>query len=147
MLVTHTSSCSWIILLSPQEQSERLLVMYPLTLIILSEQSDGLFYKVPPSTLCFWPCSVCIWSIVCVCKRRCIQMTFWLQGKLPLNMITVTTPCQDVKPNSFMIEGTLTESVACSSTRCHLSRHVKRDFNEHAFPCMLYAKWPFSWIC
>lgn len=30
-----------------------------------------------------------------------------LQGKLPLNMITVTTPCQDVKPNTFMIEGVL----------------------------------------
>lgn len=30
-----------------QEQSDRLLVMYPSTLIILSEESDGLFYKVP----------------------------------------------------------------------------------------------------
>lgn len=29
-----------------QEQSERLLVMYPSTLIILSEENDGLFYKV-----------------------------------------------------------------------------------------------------
>ncbi|KAG7273830.1 hypothetical protein CRUP_011122 [Coryphaenoides rupestris] len=55
-----------------QEQSERLLVMYPATVIILSEEDDGLFYK----------------------------------GKLPLNMITVTTPCQDVKPNTFRIEGT-----------------------------------------
>ncbi|XP_061528705.1 probable pleckstrin homology domain-containing family N member 1 [Phycodurus eques] len=26
------------------------------------------------------------------------------KGKLPLNMITVTTPCQDVKPNTFMME-------------------------------------------
>lgn len=30
-----------------------------------------------------------------------------LQGKLPLNMITLTTPCQDIKPNTFMIEGVL----------------------------------------
>ena len=30
----------------PQEQGVRLLVMYPATLIILSEESDGLFYKV-----------------------------------------------------------------------------------------------------
>ncbi|TSN03431.1 Pleckstrin homology domain-containing family N member 1 [Bagarius yarrelli] len=53
-----------------QEQYDRLLVMYPSNLIILSEESDGLFYK----------------------------------GKLPLNMLTVTTPCQDIKPNTFMIE-------------------------------------------
>lgn len=32
----------------PQEQSDRLLVMYPATLIILSEENDGLFYKVTP---------------------------------------------------------------------------------------------------
>lgn len=29
-----------------KEQSDRLLVMYPSTLIILSEENDGLFYKV-----------------------------------------------------------------------------------------------------
>uniref|UniRef100_A0A3Q2QHT2 Pleckstrin homology domain containing, family N member 1 n=1 Tax=Fundulus heteroclitus TaxID=8078 RepID=A0A3Q2QHT2_FUNHE len=63
-----------------QEQSDRLLVMYPATLIILSEESDGLFYK----------------------------------GKLPLNMITVTTPCQDVKPNTFMIEGKLINPIVVS---------------------------------
>ncbi|CAG6021312.1 unnamed protein product [Menidia menidia] len=63
-----------------QEQSDRLLVMYPSTLIILSEESDGLFYK----------------------------------GKLPLNMITVTTPCQDVKPNTFMIEGKLINPIVVS---------------------------------
>ncbi|KAL4658500.1 pleckstrin homology domain-containing family N member 1-like isoform X2 [Arapaima gigas] len=56
-----------------QEQHERLLVLYPSTLIILSEESNGLFYK----------------------------------GKLPLNSISVTTPCRDVKPNTFMIEGKL----------------------------------------
>lgn len=32
--------------LCPQEQNDRLLVMYPSTLIILSEENDGLFYKV-----------------------------------------------------------------------------------------------------
>ncbi|KAM9855697.1 uncharacterized protein plekhn1 isoform 2-T2 [Aulostomus maculatus] len=63
-----------------QEQSDRLLVMYPSTLIILSEENDGLFYK----------------------------------GKLPLNMITVTTPCQDVKPNTFMIEGKLINPIVVS---------------------------------
>ncbi|XP_041655608.1 probable pleckstrin homology domain-containing family N member 1 isoform X2 [Cheilinus undulatus] len=63
-----------------QVQSERLLVMYPSTLIILSEENDGLFYK----------------------------------GKLPLNMITVTTPCQDVKPNTFMIEGKLINPIVVS---------------------------------
>uniref|UniRef100_A0A3Q3WBK9 PH domain-containing protein n=1 Tax=Mola mola TaxID=94237 RepID=A0A3Q3WBK9_MOLML len=63
-----------------QEQSERLLVMYPSTLIILSEENDGLFYK----------------------------------GKLPLNMISVTTPCQDVKPNTFMIEGKLINPIVVS---------------------------------
>ncbi|KAM8754787.1 uncharacterized protein plekhn1 isoform 2-T2 [Acanthopagrus schlegelii] len=63
-----------------QEQSDRLLVMYPATLIILSEEDDGLFYK----------------------------------GKLPLNMITVTTPCQDVKPNTFMIEGKLINPIVVS---------------------------------
>nr|XP_033485311.1 probable pleckstrin homology domain-containing family N member 1 isoform X3 [Epinephelus lanceolatus] len=63
-----------------QEQSDRLLVMYPSTLIILSEEDDGLFYK----------------------------------GKLPLNMITVTTPCQDVKPNTFMIEGKLINPIVVS---------------------------------
>ncbi|XP_077580138.1 uncharacterized protein plekhn1 [Stigmatopora nigra] len=56
-----------------QQQSDRLLVMYTSTIIILLEEEHGLFYK----------------------------------GKLPLNMITVTTPCQEVKPNSFMIEGKL----------------------------------------
>ncbi|XP_029291901.1 pleckstrin homology domain-containing family N member 1 isoform X2 [Cottoperca gobio] len=63
-----------------QEQSDRLLVMYPSTLIILSEENDGLFYK----------------------------------GKLPLNMISVTTPCQDVKPNTFMIEGKLINPIVVS---------------------------------
>uniref|UniRef100_A0A3Q2YMV0 Pleckstrin homology domain containing, family N member 1 n=1 Tax=Hippocampus comes TaxID=109280 RepID=A0A3Q2YMV0_HIPCM len=58
-----------------QQQSDRLLVMYTSTMIILSEEENGLFYK----------------------------------GKLPLNMITVTTPCQDVKPNTFMIEGSYTK--------------------------------------
>lgn len=63
-----------------QEQNDRLLVMYPKNLIILSEERDGLFYK----------------------------------GKLPLNMITVTTPCQDVKPNTFMIEGKLINPIVVS---------------------------------
>ncbi|XP_063320993.1 pleckstrin homology domain-containing family N member 1 [Pelmatolapia mariae] len=63
-----------------QEQNDRLLVMYPSTLIILSEENDGLFYK----------------------------------GKLPLNMITVTTPCQDVKPNTFMIEGKMINPIVVS---------------------------------
>ncbi|KAK0150951.1 Pleckstrin y domain-containing family N member 1 [Merluccius polli] len=63
-----------------QEQSDRLLVMYPATLIILSEENNGLFYK----------------------------------GKLPLNMITVTTPCQDVKPNTFRIEGKLINPIVVS---------------------------------
>ncbi|CAB1336833.1 unnamed protein product [Coregonus sp. 'balchen'] len=63
-----------------QEQSDRLLVMYPTTLIILSEECHGLFYK----------------------------------GKLPLNMISVTTPCQDVKPNTFMIEGKLINPIVVS---------------------------------
>uniref|UniRef100_A0A3Q4GZH2 Pleckstrin homology domain containing, family N member 1 n=1 Tax=Neolamprologus brichardi TaxID=32507 RepID=A0A3Q4GZH2_NEOBR len=62
------------------EQNDRLLVMYPSTLIILSEENDGLFYK----------------------------------GKLPLNMITVTTPCQDVKPNTFMIEGKMINPIVVS---------------------------------
>ncbi|XP_029013195.1 probable pleckstrin homology domain-containing family N member 1 [Betta splendens] len=78
-----------------QEQSDRLLVMYPSTLIILSEQNDGLFYK----------------------------------GKLPLNMITVTTPCQDVKPNTFMIEGKLINPIVVScpdrSEFCEWIRHFK----------------------
>lgn len=33
-------------------------------------------------------------------------------------MITVTTPCQDVKPNTFMIEGKCAESVAL----CHVDK-------------------------
>lgn len=45
-------------------------------------------------------------------------------------MITVTTPCQDVKPNTFMIEGKYTESVN------------GQDVNECAFLCMFYAKRP-----
>uniref|UniRef100_A0A671ME73 Pleckstrin homology domain-containing family N member 1-like n=1 Tax=Sinocyclocheilus anshuiensis TaxID=1608454 RepID=A0A671ME73_9TELE len=63
-----------------QEQYDRLLVLYPNYLIILSEESDGLFYK----------------------------------GKLPLNMITVTTPCQDIMPNTFMIEGKLINPIIVS---------------------------------
>ncbi|KAI5095668.1 pleckstrin-like domain-containing family N member 1 [Silurus meridionalis] len=63
-----------------QEQYDRLLVMYPSNLIILSEESDGLFYK----------------------------------GKLPLNMLTVTTPCQDIKPNTFMMEGKLINPIVVS---------------------------------
>ncbi|XP_065141921.1 uncharacterized protein plekhn1 [Paramisgurnus dabryanus] len=72
-----------------QEQYDRLLVMYPNYLIILSEESDGLFYK----------------------------------GKLPLNMITVTTPCQDIKPNTFMIEGKLINPIVVSCP-------VKSEFND-----------------
>lgn len=48
-------------------------------------------------------------------------------------MISVTTPCQDVKPNTFMIEGNYTEFltivVSCPTTvslaHCHLKGHVK----------------------
>ncbi|XP_019718487.1 uncharacterized protein plekhn1 [Hippocampus comes] len=67
-----------------QQQSDRLLVMYTSTMIILSEEENGLFYK----------------------------------GKLPLNMITVTTPCQDVKPNTFMIEGSYTKRNTISVVYC-----------------------------
>ncbi|XP_068604264.1 probable pleckstrin homology domain-containing family N member 1 [Brachionichthys hirsutus] len=78
-----------------QEQSDRLLVLYPSTLIILSEENDGLFYK----------------------------------GKLPLNMITVTTPCQDVKPNTFMIEGKLINPIVVScldrTEFCEWMQHFK----------------------
>ncbi|XP_063741535.1 pleckstrin homology domain-containing family N member 1 isoform X2 [Eleginops maclovinus] len=63
-----------------QEQNDRLLVMYPSTLIILSEENDALFYK----------------------------------GKLELNMISVTTPCQDVKPNTFKIEGKMINPIVVS---------------------------------
>ncbi|XP_017273376.1 probable pleckstrin homology domain-containing family N member 1 isoform X2 [Kryptolebias marmoratus] len=77
------------------QQSDRLLVMYPSTLIILSEESDGLFYK----------------------------------GKLPLNMITVTTPCQDVKPNTFMIEGKMINPIVVSCQDrpefCNWIQHFK----------------------
>lgn len=38
---------------SPQEQYDRLLVMYPSNLIILSEESDGLFYKVQQALCCY----------------------------------------------------------------------------------------------
>uniref|UniRef100_A0A3B4TXZ8 Pleckstrin homology domain containing, family N member 1 n=1 Tax=Seriola dumerili TaxID=41447 RepID=A0A3B4TXZ8_SERDU len=76
-----------------QEQNDRLLVMYPATLIILSEENDGLFYK----------------------------------GKLPLNMITVTTPCQDVKPNTFMIEGKLINPIVVSC----LDRAAFCDWIQH----------------
>ncbi|KAF3696778.1 Pleckstrin -like proteiny domain-containing family N member 1 [Channa argus] len=78
-----------------QEQSDRLLVMYTSTLIILSEENDGLFYK----------------------------------GKLPLNMITVTTPCQEVKPNTFMIEGKLINPIVVSCVDrtefCEWIQHFK----------------------
>ncbi|XP_048096558.1 LOW QUALITY PROTEIN: probable pleckstrin homology domain-containing family N member 1 [Alosa alosa] len=63
-----------------QDKSDRLLVMYPDTLIFLSGENNRLFYK----------------------------------GKLSLNMITVTTPCQEVKPNTFMIEGKLINPIIVS---------------------------------
>ncbi|XP_077371101.1 uncharacterized protein plekhn1 isoform X2 [Festucalex cinctus] len=78
-----------------QQQSDRLLVMYTSTMIILAEEEHGLFYK----------------------------------GKLPLNMITVTTPCQDVKPNTFMIEGKLINPIVVScldrSEFCDWIQHFK----------------------
>ncbi|CAL1606014.1 unnamed protein product [Knipowitschia caucasica] len=78
-----------------QEQSDRLLVMYASTLIILSEENDVLFYK----------------------------------GKLPVNMITVTTPCQDIKPNTFMIEGKLINPIVVScldrTEYCDWIQHLK----------------------
>lgn len=40
------------LILFPQQQSDRLLVMYPSTLIILSEEPNGLFYKVPLTSCC-----------------------------------------------------------------------------------------------
>ncbi|XP_016135652.1 pleckstrin homology domain-containing family N member 1-like [Sinocyclocheilus grahami] len=84
-----------------QEQYDRLLVLYPNYLIILSEESDGLFYK----------------------------------GKLPLNMITVTTPCQDIMPNTFMIEGKLINPiiVSCldkSSVLCVLVQFISSRPNS-----------------
>ncbi|KAL2103604.1 hypothetical protein ACEWY4_000472 [Coilia grayii] len=63
-----------------QDKSDRVLVMYPDTLIFLSEEHGRLFYK----------------------------------GKLSLNMISVTTPCQEVKPNTFMIEGKLINPIIVS---------------------------------
>lgn len=61
-------------------------------------------------------------------------------------MITVTTPCQDVKPNTFMIEGKykkISELLHCSPFACwHLKRHVK-GILMCTFLCILYTKWPF----
>lgn len=96
-----------------KEQSDRLLVMYPATLIILSEENDGLFYKVTR-----WPLTVTLNHITSVClshanANKSLSSSSSSQGKLPLNMITVTTPCQDVKPNTFKIEGTFSEAVSC----------------------------------
>ncbi|TRY96612.1 hypothetical protein DNTS_024244 [Danionella cerebrum] len=79
-----------------QEQYDRLLVLYPNYLIILSEESDGLFYK----------------------------------GKLPLNMITITTPCQDIKPNTFMMEGKLINPIIVSC----LDKIEFHDWIQH-FKC------------
>ncbi|KAJ8360768.1 hypothetical protein SKAU_G00172930 [Synaphobranchus kaupii] len=63
-----------------KEQYSRLLVMYPSTLIILSEESNGLFYK----------------------------------GKLSLDTVSVTLPFQDVKPNTFLIEGKMIHPIVVS---------------------------------
>ncbi|XP_061076490.1 probable pleckstrin homology domain-containing family N member 1 isoform X2 [Conger conger] len=63
-----------------KEQYNRLLVMYPSTLIILTEECDGLFYK----------------------------------GKLPLDTVSVTLPCQGVKPNTFLIEGKMIHPIVVS---------------------------------
>lgn len=92
-----------------QEQSDRLLVMYPSTLIILTEESDGLFYKVSPPSAAPHQRH---------CPRLAVNQSLCLQGKLPLNMITVTTPCQDVRPNTFMIEGTLAHPAALPGGHC-----------------------------
>lgn len=96
----------------PQEQSDRLLVMYPSTLIILSEEDDGLFYKV---THCSHTRSHHVPRARTLSVVKANKSSSSSQGKLPLNMITVTTPCQDVKPNTFKIEGKLAESISCFS--------------------------------
>ncbi|XP_017564755.1 probable pleckstrin homology domain-containing family N member 1 [Pygocentrus nattereri] len=85
-----------------QEQYDRLLVMYPTNLIILSEESDGLFYK----------------------------------GKLPLNMITVTTPCQDIKPNTFMIEGKLINPIVVSCPNTTEFREWIQHFKSADVPIL-----------
>lgn len=56
-------------------------------------------------------------------------------------MITVTTPCQDVKPNTFMIEGKYTELVSCPTTvslaHWHLKGHVKGIImSVHSYACV-----------
>ncbi|XP_062871842.1 pleckstrin homology domain-containing family N member 1 [Trichomycterus rosablanca] len=85
-----------------QEQYDRLLVMYPNNLIILSEESDGLFYK----------------------------------GKLPLNMITITTPCQDVKPNTFKIEGKLINPIVVSCPNASEFRDWIQHFKAADVPVL-----------
>ncbi|XP_053498633.1 probable pleckstrin homology domain-containing family N member 1 [Ictalurus furcatus] len=85
-----------------QEQYDRLLVMYPSNLIILSEESDGLFYK----------------------------------GKLPLNMLTVTTPCQDIKPNTFMIEGKLINPIVVSCPNTSEFRDWMQHFKAADVPVL-----------
>ncbi len=51
-------------------------------------------------------------------------------------MITVTTPCQDVKPNTFMIEGKYSELVSSSTAHWHLKRHVKWILiSVHSYAC------------
>lgn len=52
-------------------------------------------------------------------------------------MITVTTPCQDVKPNTFMIEGKYSESVSSSTAaHWHLKRHGKGILMcVHSYAC------------
>ncbi|GAA6107276.1 probable pleckstrin homology domain-containing family N member 1 [Tachysurus ichikawai] len=85
-----------------KEQYDRLLVMYPSNLIILSEESDGLFYK----------------------------------GKLPLNMLTVTTPCQDIKPNTFMIEGKLINPIVVSCPNTSEFRELINHFKAIDVPVL-----------
>ncbi|MBN3307335.1 PKHN1 protein, partial [Amia calva] len=63
-----------------QDQHERLLVLYPSTLIILSDENNHLFYK----------------------------------GKLPLNMITVSTNNKQQQSNTFLIEGKLINPIVVS---------------------------------
>lgn len=110
--------------------------MYPSNLIILSEESDGLFYKVKKNILLlyFFPLSQrCLTEL----KQLC---ALYLQGKLPLNMLTVTTPCQDIKPNTFMIEGRLM-IIQLPLLHCWTPHLAKWFLSNANLTCLVQGNW------
>lgn len=138
---THTHKLTYnYIILCPQEQSDRLLVMYPATLIILSEENDGLFYKVPLAwiplhLIISW--AMCIQYIQRLYRKVVLKTHYDYRGNFHSTWLVWPHPARtsSLTP-SWLKVSTLNQWAAQVQSLEHTKRHVNGFLiSVHSYAC------------